>query len=829
MGVNYTPDFVSYTGQGAFKYWCQTVLPLVYDDSLSYYELLNKVVQYLNNVISDVSATETNVESLRTAYNQLQQYVNDYFDNLDVQNEIDEKLDTMASDGSLAEIVNPIISASTASWLADHITPTSPALDSSFTVANAAAESKTVGDKTLWYKGSLSDGTDANTIIDRGMYFIPFENTIVNSPATGRANLVVYAANGGWGVVQIWYDTLRGKNYFRTRTSEPIGWGNWQQIATLDDFSMSLNFKGQLPADSDLNSVTDRGIYFLDQNVNYLNKPTTSIGRAEMIVLTSESGNYGIVQLHFNTLNNQWHIRVKNSPSSEWMPWLRVGEYYMPSASRTIYMDNIGFNNTNGLYGATVTGVLATVGTAKRYNIKGANSITIKWYPKSQKDVSGTMTYCDILYVYFFDANGTKIGMNNQYDIGTLSEDGSKEFTVTPPSGTVTIACRVYNNGGPTDNLPNDYLTITALGITEIVEEKMPSLAPLSSSTRWCRFNYPVGKYVDDGGVVRAINNTGMIMFPPNYNANGKPSPVIVMVHGSSGYTSITGTEETDYENYYRYLADCGYVLIDCFGWTTRYASMTTTSIYNPWIIPTTCLAYMKVIQFALENFNLDKNNMFMYCKSLGGHLCAWLANKFDFKAVAMLAPAINLNYGYASRIYRQIMVADLGLRGTVNTEVGWATEEDCLNDFIDNYRSWTYVKRVPFCLANEDNIMGWCGEFINLSGDTAQNIITSSARHEFNRVDLARTAYPPTKFWFANDDEAIDPQVCRTFAQQLRNGGCYGAVRVMPNGTGGHHSVDSSSLALQKTGVTTPLGVSYSSVPLAYYEMWEYFEQHRT
>lgn len=33
------------------KYWCQKVLPLVYDDSLSYYELLCKVVQKLNDLI----------------------------------------------------------------------------------------------------------------------------------------------------------------------------------------------------------------------------------------------------------------------------------------------------------------------------------------------------------------------------------------------------------------------------------------------------------------------------------------------------------------------------------------------------------------------------------------------------------------------------------------------------------------------------------------------------------------------------------------------------------------------------------------------------------
>lgn len=34
-------------------FWCQKVLPLVYDDSLSYYELLCKVVDYINNLIKN--------------------------------------------------------------------------------------------------------------------------------------------------------------------------------------------------------------------------------------------------------------------------------------------------------------------------------------------------------------------------------------------------------------------------------------------------------------------------------------------------------------------------------------------------------------------------------------------------------------------------------------------------------------------------------------------------------------------------------------------------------------------------------------------------------
>ena len=83
-----------------FRFWCQKILPAVYDDSLSYYELLCKVVDYLNKVMED----DINVINL---VNELEDFVNNYFDNLDVQKEINNKLDAMAEDGSLLEVVAP--------------------------------------------------------------------------------------------------------------------------------------------------------------------------------------------------------------------------------------------------------------------------------------------------------------------------------------------------------------------------------------------------------------------------------------------------------------------------------------------------------------------------------------------------------------------------------------------------------------------------------------------------------------------------------------------------------------------------------------------------
>ncbi|MEE3499739.1 MAG: hypothetical protein VZS12_11640, partial [Ruminococcus bromii] len=161
--ADFTPDLQranlqGYTGQGAFRFWCQMTLPIVYDDSLSYYELLNKVVAYLNNTISDVATAESNIENINhtvehnmdallTAYNLLQGYVNDYFDNLDVQEEINKKLDEMASSGALSNLLAPLIPDLVTNWLNAHVTPVGSAVvvDSSLTVAGAAADAKKTG------------------------------------------------------------------------------------------------------------------------------------------------------------------------------------------------------------------------------------------------------------------------------------------------------------------------------------------------------------------------------------------------------------------------------------------------------------------------------------------------------------------------------------------------------------------------------------------------------------------------------------------------------------------------------------------------------------
>ena len=58
-----------------FRYYVQMVLPAVYGDELSYYEVLAKVTEKLNEVIENLNKHGQNVNDLMVFYNQLKAQV----------------------------------------------------------------------------------------------------------------------------------------------------------------------------------------------------------------------------------------------------------------------------------------------------------------------------------------------------------------------------------------------------------------------------------------------------------------------------------------------------------------------------------------------------------------------------------------------------------------------------------------------------------------------------------------------------------------------------------------------------------------------------------
>lgn len=86
-------------------------------------------------------------QSAEDIANQLKEFVNNYFDNLDVQNEINNKIDALVANGQFAAMVAEVSPDVISNWLDNNITPTSPPVDATLTVSGAAADAKVTGDK----------------------------------------------------------------------------------------------------------------------------------------------------------------------------------------------------------------------------------------------------------------------------------------------------------------------------------------------------------------------------------------------------------------------------------------------------------------------------------------------------------------------------------------------------------------------------------------------------------------------------------------------------------------------------------------------------------
>ena len=86
-------------------------IPTTFENSLSWYQAIKYVLNYLiENVLPAIDNNNDNLNSLYEFYKEIVDYVNNYFDDLDLQDEINNKLDIMANDGTLQEIIKDYIS-----------------------------------------------------------------------------------------------------------------------------------------------------------------------------------------------------------------------------------------------------------------------------------------------------------------------------------------------------------------------------------------------------------------------------------------------------------------------------------------------------------------------------------------------------------------------------------------------------------------------------------------------------------------------------------------------------------------------------------------------
>lgn len=114
--ANFKPDQNEYKNLTPFKMWlvnqinkweCSNFPFLESDfDKLTNYAMMMKLMKAMNKVISNENKVEEDMTNLFNAFTELQNYVNTYFDTVDFQNMVDNKLDEMVIDGTLEDLLN---------------------------------------------------------------------------------------------------------------------------------------------------------------------------------------------------------------------------------------------------------------------------------------------------------------------------------------------------------------------------------------------------------------------------------------------------------------------------------------------------------------------------------------------------------------------------------------------------------------------------------------------------------------------------------------------------------------------------------------------------
>jgi hypothetical protein len=190
-------------------------IPYDFNGTLS---LENKFVVLFKTVKEMFDAQDDLVKSYKALYD----FVNQYFTNLDIQTEVNKKIEEMKDSGELLDLLKPTVNNEVSTWLASNITnPSNPPIDKSLTVENAAADSKVVGERLLkdglsyskqfstsiYYKGS-SHGTSGNA---NGTSFLSFDDynkgeSNTNPDVVGvGANFTVPIVNPKTNTLDVYY------------------------------------------------------------------------------------------------------------------------------------------------------------------------------------------------------------------------------------------------------------------------------------------------------------------------------------------------------------------------------------------------------------------------------------------------------------------------------------------------------------------------------------------------------------------------------------------------------------------------------------------------
>lgn len=226
--ANFFPDVPQFPSMGTFQPVYGKFDLTTYIQGASDYEIMAFLVGKYNACLEAYgNITKLSTDTI-TACKQLQDWINSWFDNLDVQEELNKKIDSMVQDGSFGRLlhqtfdtqINQQTANATTAWLVANVTPTGSAVvvDKSLSIEGAAADAKVTG----WCLPKLVtwSNTNLDTVITVNNDSITFdtnwtkETKITNANGMGilvvKPEPITLTLTEGFYAVFVYFD---GDNY----------------------------------------------------------------------------------------------------------------------------------------------------------------------------------------------------------------------------------------------------------------------------------------------------------------------------------------------------------------------------------------------------------------------------------------------------------------------------------------------------------------------------------------------------------------------------------------------------------------------------------------
>ena len=258
--------------------------------------IMNNVKIAVSNSVEAVSAAE-----------ELKQFVNTYFNNLDVQEEINNKIDSLVASGQIEDMVGAVAPAIITAWMNANITPTTPVVDKTLSIDGAAADALKTGNiksdlssvkKELFrvnaFDGEWQQGAYASadgTFVNRNDYISTVNPIYIkdsvgliaenyNSPITGQYYFLFWDENDNFlgskqfGVIDKYeIDDEQYRDYYEAaymHISVTNGYGINTNISNAPSLKVYVNHFGLTTKEVYENSLRSYGVSLLNwQNYIY--------------------------------------------------------------------------------------------------------------------------------------------------------------------------------------------------------------------------------------------------------------------------------------------------------------------------------------------------------------------------------------------------------------------------------------------------------------------------------------------------------------------------------------------------------------------------------